>query len=342
MKKRSLMIVGAGWMGCHLAYTLIKYGFKVKLFEQKKIFNGMSGANTNRLHMGYHYPRSFQTRLQSKLGYKTFLNRYPSLVKKIKNNLIYIVKKHSLIDFQTYKKVMKSSNLKVEKTKYFKKKLSSVEGLFKVHEAQILQNKSKQFFKFKLKKTLYENKEINFNQIKFGKKIFFKGEYFDYLIDCTAGHLSNYKIFDISYEPRVTWIYKSKLKSFALMAMDGPFYNIFPYNNKDYILGTPRFSKFKKISNLKSAIQFLKKIKKREVLKRKGLSEKIIKKTFVDFNKHFKFIGHFFSLTTIFNSKSDNRPTLVKKKKNVIFVLGGKIDTIFEAEKQILKILNTN
>ena len=342
MKKKSLMIVGAGWMGCHLAYTLKKHGFKVQLFEQKKIFHGMSGANTNRLHMGYHYPRSFQTRLQSKFGYKNFLKRYPFLVKKIKDNLIYIIKKHSLIDFQTYKKVMKSSNLKIKETKYFKKKLSNVEGLFKVDEAQILQERSKKFFKSKLGRSLQENKKINFNQIKFNKKIFFEGEYFDYLIDCTAGHLFNYKIFDISYEPRVTWIYKSNLKSFALMAMDGPFYNIFPYNNKDYILGTPKFSKFKKIGSLKSAIQFVKKIKKKEVLKRKIFSEKIIKQTFIDFNKYFKFIGYFFSLTTIFNSKSDNRPTLVKKRKNVIFVLGGKIDTIFEAEKQILKILNTN
>ena len=45
-------------------------------------------------------------------------------------------------------------------------------------------------------------------------------------------------------------------------------------------------------------------------------------------------------MATIFNSNSDNRPTLVKKQKNVFYVLGGKIDTIFEAEKEILKRLN--
>ena len=342
MQKKSLMIVGAGWMGCHLAYILKNLGFKVKLFEKKKIFNGMSGANTNRLHMGYHYPRSFQTRLQSKFGYKNFIKKYPYLVKKIKNNLIYIVKKHSLIDFQTYKKVMRSSNLKIKETKYFNKKLSNVEGLFKVDEAQILQEKSKKFFRSKLSKVLYENKEIKFNEINLNKKIFFDGEYFDYLIDCTAGQLVFHKIFDISYEPRVTWVYKSNLKNFALMAMDGPFYNIFPYNNKDYILGTPKFSKFKKINSLKSAVKFINNINKKEVLKRKNLSEKEIKRTFPDFNKYFKFKDYFFSLTTIFNSKSDNRPTLVKKKNNLIFVLGGKIDTIFEAEKEVVKILNSN
>ena len=112
MKKKTFMIVGAGWMGCHLAYSLMKKGHVVKIFEKNKIFHGMSGANTNRLHMGYHYPRSYQTRIQSKIGYNSFKKIYPNLNKVINNNLIYILKKKSLIDYQTYKKVMLSSNLK--------------------------------------------------------------------------------------------------------------------------------------------------------------------------------------------------------------------------------------
>ncbi len=339
MKKKRILIIGAGWMGCHLALTLIKRGYNVKLFEKKKIFNGMSGANTNRLHMGYHYPRSFQTRIQSRFGYNNFSKKYPSLTKKIKNNLIYIVKKYSLVDFETYKKIMRSSKLIIKETKFFRKELLNVDGLIKVNESQILQKKSKKFFKSKLKNNIVENTEVKLNQLKLGDTIFFKKKQFDYLIDCTAGHLFNKKIFDISYEPRVTWIYKSKLKNFALMAMDGSFYNIFPYSNNDYILGTPKHSKFNKINNLAKAVKFLKKIKKRDVIKRRDLSENIVKKTFLNFNKYFKYSGYFFSLTTIFNSKSDNRPTLVKRKKNIIFVLGGKIDTIFEAEKKIIQIL---
>ena len=338
MKKKNFIIIGAGWMGCHLALSLIKQGHQVKLFEQKKIFNGMSGSNTNRLHMGYHYPRSFQTRMQSKFGYQEFIKKYPTLNKKIKNNLIYIVKKHSLIDFQSYKEIMIASNLKIKETTYFKDELSNIEGLFKVNEAQILQNKSKKFFKSRLGKSLFENKEVKLDQLKFGKKIFFENEYFDYLVDCSAGHLFNKKQFDISYEPRVTWIYKSKLKNFALMAMDGQFYNIFPHK-EDYILGTPKYSKYKKINNLRLAIKFIKEIKKKDIIKRRFQSEKIIKDTFMNFNKYFSYKGYFISLTTIFNSSSDNRPTLVNKKDNIISVLGGKIDTIFEAEKKIIEML---
>ena len=335
------MIVGAGWMGCHLAYTLKLRGYNVSLFDQKNIFNGMSGSNTNRLHMGYHYPRSYQTRIQSKKGFASFIKRYPQLVKKIKNNLIYILKKDSLIDFDTYKKIMISTGLKVKSTKFFKNELTNVEGVFRVDEAQILQYKAERFFQSKLKENFFKNKKININKVKFQKKKFiYKKIEFDHVIDCTAGHMSKYKNFDISFEPRVTFVYRSKLKSFALMAMDGPFYNIFPYEKRDYILGTPTFSKFKKFSNLNRAIHFLKTIKKENLLKRQIGSEKIVKKTFKNFDKYFYFKNYFFSLTTIFNSKSDNRPTLVKKKNNIIFVLGGKIDTIFEAEKMILKLIN--
>ena len=45
------------------------------------------------------------------------------------------------------------------------------------------------------------------------------------------------------------------------------------------------------------------------------------KRGFINFNKYFE-KGYFFSMATIFNSNSDNRPTLVKKQKNVFYVLG--------------------
>ena len=102
-------------------------------------------------------------------------------------------------------------------------------------------------------------------------------------MDCTAGHLFKNKRFDISYEPRVTWIYKSKLRNFALMAMDGEFYNIFPYQKNEYILGTPKYSKFKKISNLVTANKYIKKIKKKRGIKKKTTFRKYYKKEFCKF-----------------------------------------------------------
>ena len=62
------------------------------------------------------------------------------------------------------------------------------------------------------------------------------------------------------------------------MAMDGQFYNIFPYKKGEYILGTPKYSKFKKFYSLSKAEKIINNIKKKRGYKRKLLSEKIIKR----------------------------------------------------------------
>ena len=71
-----IAIIGAGWFGCHLASELKNDGHSILLFEKEKdIFAGASGNNQNRLHLGYHYPRSYITREQSKKGFKTSRTR---------------------------------------------------------------------------------------------------------------------------------------------------------------------------------------------------------------------------------------------------------------------------
>ena len=81
-----IAIIGAGWFGCHIGSELLNDGHKIKVFEkQKDIFLGASGNNQNRLHLGYHYPRSYVTREQSRNCFDKFKKFYPQLInKKIK------------------------------------------------------------------------------------------------------------------------------------------------------------------------------------------------------------------------------------------------------------------
>ena len=84
-KKIRIAVIGAGWFGCHIGYNLIKKKFKVEIFEKENdIFQNASGNNTNRLHLGFHYPRSFQTRKMSIDGYKKFMKQYPQLSRPLK------------------------------------------------------------------------------------------------------------------------------------------------------------------------------------------------------------------------------------------------------------------
>ena len=75
MKK--ILIVGAGWYGCHLGLYLKEKGFNISIFEKKSdIFLGSSGKNQFRLHQGYHYPRSSLTINEAKLNFKKFKKKY--------------------------------------------------------------------------------------------------------------------------------------------------------------------------------------------------------------------------------------------------------------------------
>ena len=106
-KKIKICIIGAGWFGCHIGYELKKRNFKVKIFEKgNDIFANASGNNTNRLHLGFHYPRSFTTRKMSYEGYIKFLRHYPSLSNKLNYNI------YAIADDKKIKLVQK--NLKIQ------------------------------------------------------------------------------------------------------------------------------------------------------------------------------------------------------------------------------------
>ena len=128
--KKKIAIIGAGWFGCHIASEIIKLNkFYIQIFEKNnEIFEEASTNNQNRLHLGFHYPRSKETRTQSKKGFKKFLGIYPFLCSKVKNN-IYGIANHqdSQIDFGTFLQVMRSENLKYKEVNA--KQNFGIEGL---------------------------------------------------------------------------------------------------------------------------------------------------------------------------------------------------------------------
>ena len=91
-----IAIIGAGWFGCHIGTELKKKNFQVTIFEKENdIFKNGSGNNTNRLHLGFHYPRSKITRKMSYNGYLKFIKNYPKFSKPLDNNIYAIAKDNS-------------------------------------------------------------------------------------------------------------------------------------------------------------------------------------------------------------------------------------------------------
>jgi L-2-hydroxyglutarate oxidase LhgO len=108
---KDIIIIGTGWFGLHTA-LLLEQKYNVLILEKNStIFNNSSNFNQNRLHLGYHYPRSYKTRELCLKGYTKFINKYRELIDFIDNNY-YCISNDSLIDYNTYKQIYNTSNYK--------------------------------------------------------------------------------------------------------------------------------------------------------------------------------------------------------------------------------------
>lgn len=343
-----ICIIGAGWFGCYLGLKLSEEKHQVKIFEKNKdIFSNSSGNNQNRLHLGFHYPRSYDTINISKKGFKEFKKEFSFLTKKIKNNIYSISSsKKSKISFKKYCSVLKKSKLKfkkVEQENIIKYKFKNLDGSILCDEEVILTNKAKLYFKKKLKNIINFNKEIK-NIKRENNKFEIVNEKFDIVINCSGLQLMSDPNKHITHEYCCIFLYKQILKHEhpALTIMDGPFFTLYPWDEcKNFglysvmdsrLVKNKSFNKLKKLSNTKIDKKYLKLILKKV--------EKNFSYYYPDFNKNFKFSKFLLSYRVILENKKDSRVCKVTNHKGYISVLPGKIDHIFYAYSKIKKCLN--
>lgn len=75
-------VIGGGVFGCTIAVDLARAGAKVDLFEARPdILDGATARCQARLHRGYHYPRSDSTAAAARDGFDQFQARYGSAVR---------------------------------------------------------------------------------------------------------------------------------------------------------------------------------------------------------------------------------------------------------------------
>lgn len=342
--KKKIAIIGAGWFGCHIAHEILNtQKFDIKIYDKEDdIFEGASSNNQNRLHLGFHYPRSKITRTQSKQGYKKFLKRYSFLCKKIKYNIYGIADdKDTHLDFETFCQIMKSEKLKFQKIDVKKKfNISNLSGSIKTNEMLIDFNKSKNYFKTKLKNFLCLNQYIK-KIIKVKNKYMINNEIFDLVINCTYYQNFVDKNNELFYEVTSSLIYENKNYFPALTIMDGPYFTIYPYQNNQYNVYSVTHSRFKKDNNIDNSIKLYKDIKKNKLPlhKKRNLIEKEIIKFYPFFKKEFKFVKYLNCIRTVNNSNYADRSYKVFYNKNIINVYSGKIDHVISAGEEIIEYI---
>jgi len=304
-----IAIIGAGWVGCHLASKLMN-DHEVVVYESEGIFSQTSYKNQNRLHLGYHYARSSLTRDLCINTFNKFLEDYPSLISDIENNIYVVPNDKSIIDFKTYLKIFDYMTHDLVNLMY----LNNIEGAIRVNERFIDPFKSKKYFIDLLKNNIVYKiiTEEDLRSLALNN---------DLVINATNNVLSPI-LEDVKYELCEVLVYKkvAPVEFGALTFVDGDLFSIFPYQDDLYTVTQVNITPNQDLTTEQ---------------KRKALS-KSIEYYYSSFNNDFKFHHSFKSYKVKNVSSYDSRIPRIIKNDNIITTFTGKIQGIYQIEEYVL------
>ena len=322
-----IAIIGAGWVGCHLAKTLLDK-FEIVIYEKDDVFSSTSFFNQNRLHFGFHYARNQRTRNLCKETFNKFLSDYGDFVNEVPNN-IYSVPYLSLLDFETYSGIYNYEKIPFEKVEI--NSLKNVEGSINTKEKHIDYRGLRDYFKNALGSIIKKEEVISVDDLK--------GKY-DFIINCTNNFLDR-DTKNSFYEVSLSLIYKKigETEFDSLTLVDGNFFSIYPYHENLYTLTDVEYTPMITDESLDYILAYKNRVDEKLIKERR---DKIINKVlnyFPEFNQKFEYQGYFTSIKSkTYNGSADRYP-VITQKENVINCFTGKIQGIYTIEEKIKELI---
>jgi hypothetical protein len=341
----NILILGGGWYGCMIGLICLTYNIKFLILEKNDyLFEESSSNNQNRLHLGYHYPRSHDTIIECKKGYKKMFYLFKNFIDEIKYNL-YAIEKDSKVNFDTYQKIYNILDDDIINKEIIKDKynidilVDKIEKIFKCNEKIIQHDKIKKLFNEILKNNyekINEDKLVVNNDI-----ILYNNITYDYFFNCTYGKSQigfEDEQHDIYYELCLTFIYEHKNleKNFAYTIMDGEFLSLYPYSNKEnkslFTLTHVKYTPIYKTHDIQLLETYKNSINHDIINEKKNIFESEIEKYIKSFKNEFKYYDYFLSVKCKFNASknTDDRSLHCIDKNNRINFIGGKITGVIE------------
>lgn len=350
-----VFILGCGLYGCHAAMTLKSLNIDFVMGDiSQEIFNGSSSKNQNRLHLGFHYPRSFKTRKECKDGYVRFIEAYDHSLETIDEN-IYLIDNRSIIDFDTYKNIYSFEGISFDETIEtvpFEYNTNMFQGIIKTDEKFINHRKLAKYFKANLGAHMIRNFE--FEKLKLtSSTIEYENNTYDLLLDCTYFQAPLPTCLpSCQYELCISLLYKYNKQTplFGFTVMDGGFFSIYPYDPENNIYSltdvvlTP-VMKSKSFSVVKTYKEYLESNPcSIEIIKTKF--ETNIRKYIPNFTDYFSYNSFYLSYKTKpCNTHTDDR-SLIYVNDNTYPKIhrfcGGKLTGIFTMESILHNILDAH
>ncbi len=343
----SVVVIGGGFYGCHIALWEAMQGNKVALIESKpELLTGASYFNQARTHRGYHYPRALDTSAISAKNYDKFNTFYKECIVDDFTHYHAIAKNGSKISYPGYLEFCNKINIPFEEapteiTGLFKK--HTIEGTIKVQEVAFDAVKLKNILIDKLKAAGVEILHIEVFDIENKSDLIVKCRGFNIGADrvvCalyadTNNFLDRIKqpLFDLEFQTTETCFVELPQSLIdvgapALTLMDGNFFSLMPFP-----------AKFSKQSNIFSMTH----VKHGIHNKWHGVGRMVPSDTkfslfledavgFIPSFKDAKYISSFFTTKAISVNQEDNRPIISRKYMDdkLEVVVGSKLVNIFE------------
>jgi len=265
MKKNiiDVVIIGGGIFGTEIAIKAKSLGLSVQIIEQKNdILLGASANNQNRLHLGFHYPRDFETGKQCIRGFGAFKEKYSRCIQDGFLNAYFISKEgsltssHQFIEFSTLLGVpfttIEPDEFPIE-VRNIDLAVSCEEVVYDCSILREIVRENLQASGVEIKYGLRAKTISRYNGLfeigfdSFGSifaKVVINASYAD--INNLTGQL-NYPVEERLYEYTAVAIIELDIPKLGITIMDGPFMTLLPYGKSgDYLLYCVEHSVIKK------------------------------------------------------------------------------------------------
>jgi hypothetical protein len=334
-----IAIIGGGFYGLHLADEILKKknNVNIDIFEKENaLFSGAFTNNQHRLHLGYHYPRSKDTIVQSVYNYGKFYKLYSDFIKIPKYN-IYCIHKDSRVNFEEYCSIF--NDFKLEFKKINNKELSSIAyndlNLNNITNSIITKEGTVDFFgisdflnyKLKDKINIFLNKHVE--ELPSG---------YDITINATYNYPNLFlkEKTKIKHELCCILLGENILnKDIGITIMDGEFCSIFPKTYNTHSISSVSFTPFLKYNDSE------KKYSKKDIIDI-YLDLNVKNKILIHANEYLKIpfekiTGEMLSIKTKFSEDlGDTREAIWEKEGSHYSIFCGKISAICTISEEII------
>lgn len=363
------IIIGAGLYGLYSALFCGKKGEKVLVIEHDvEAFSRATYINQARVHMGYHYPRSYSTAKKSADYYDRFLEDYNFCIHNRFDKIYAISKAFSWTNAYQFEKFCKDTNIPckpININEYFKTEFTEGAYLSKecTYDAQVL----KEYFLTEIAK--HPSVEIQYETYiieveKTDKEYILitnKNQvlHTEFVLNATYASVNQIlKLFKetpikIKYELCEVILCKvsDNLKNTGVTMMDGPFFSLMPFGKTGYhsltaVQYTPH----------KTCNDNLPYFNCQERSEGTCSSDKLgncntcitkpksswpymyaLAKKYLNDEVIIEYVESLFSIKTILQESEidDSRPTVIKEfsgKPKFVSILSGKINTVYDLD----------